>query len=350
MERSVSESSSNDPSAGSLGSVESLNPSATSEITRPAPPKSEPGPEPMRITEPLGAAVPASFQPGLISRTSGEPGSAPPPEGKFFNNPANIRTLITGSGDGYRSPEPPYRLDILPLLHHRHKEREMAHGNSTNYGFHPSGMATERTEPPFSTQQAVVSQPQNGPGSGMDYGYGSLPALSSSLVLPAELMVYNDLMMNISTGQYLGAGIQDLGPPPFTHPPAPMNPGGGFTGLVANDVNQWQGISRGIVAPEPSERNSPFGYPQPFQPHYGLDRNSGQQMGTSFVGQWPTGGTIDYKSVVPHLSNRVSMRRSDAMPGSQRVGASVVRKYHDGSTDEPELSGFFELLKDGFAS
>jgi hypothetical protein len=248
VERSISGSSSNDPSAGSPDSAEE----AASNRASPS-------------TSAVNEDVSASVQPGFILGTSGGP---PPPGGRFFNNPANIRTLMTGSGDGYRSPEPPSRIDILPPL----RERAMAGGDPRNSGFHQSGMVTERTGQSFS----------DSPGPGMEHGCGSQPPLSSSLVLPAELMVYNELMMDISTGQYLGAEMQELVTRPFIHPSVSANDDGGVNGFGA-DGNPWQGMVH-----EPWEGISSFGYPQPCQP----DHTSGPQTGGNFG---PTGGTIDYK-------------------------------------------------------
>lgn len=280
VERTVSESSSNDLSDGSPGSIEeaartSLNTAAANEATRPAP-------GPIGMTE---AATPANVQPGnFISGTSGGP-SGPPPEGRFFHNPVNLRTLMTGSGDGYRSPEPATRLDAIFPHHHTDRERAVHGGSSTNSGFHPSGMATERTGPSFSAQQPAVTQSHSA-GPGMGHGHGPRPLMSNSLVLPAELMVYNELMMDIGTGQYLGAEMGNLGLPPFIG-------GGGINGLGTNG-HQWQGISQNLVH-EPPQAISSFGYPQPSQPHHGVDRTSGQQTGVTFGGQWHTGGTIDYR-------------------------------------------------------
>lgn len=277
VERSASESSYN--SAGSPQSIEEAAPTRTSLNTV------EPALGPMKITEASKTAVPATVQPGFTPGTPGGPVGPPPSQGMFFNNPAHIRTLVTGSGDGYRSPEPPSRLDSILPFHPTHREQGMAGGGPTYSGFDLSGMATERTGPSFSAQQPA--QPANSPG------YGPWPPLSSSSVLPAELMVYNDLMMALGTGQYLGTEMMDLGPPPFIHPSMSSNDGGGVSGFGTNRY-QWQGTSQDMMQ-GPPQTISLFGYPQQGQSCHGGDYISGQQTGASFEGQWPTGGIVDYR-------------------------------------------------------
>ena len=276
VERSISETSTSDPSSWSPGSTEGAAPVRTSPHTAAAKEVTHPEhvPGPIEFTEPLKASVPASVRPG----------GPPPPQGRFFHNPVNIRTLMTGSGDGYRSPEPPSRLDSLSPLRHPYRERETLGGGPTNTGFHLSGMAAEQTGPPFCVRQPVVTQSPNDSVLGMGCGYGSWPPFSSSSVLPAELMVYNDLMMDLGTGQYLGTERQDLGLPASVHPPISANDGGGVNGFGMNEY-QWQGLT----VEELPQTVSPYGsYPQP-------DHASGQKPGTSFGAQWPTGGTVDYK-------------------------------------------------------
>lgn len=292
VERSMSESSSGDPSDWSIGSTEeaaptriSLHTAAAKEVSQPTPSQ----PVPMRVTEPSTAAVPATVQPGLFPRG---PGGLPQPEGRFFNNPANIRTLVTGSGDGYRSPVPPSRAETLFPLYHMHRERVTPGVRPTNPGFDLSGMAAESTGPSFSAQWADVTQTTNSPGLGTDYGCGPWPPLSSSSVLPAELMAYNDLMMDIGIGQYLGTGVRDLEPPPFIHPSTTTNESGGVNDFGMNG-HQWQDTSQHMMRELPQTVSS-LGYPQPSGPDHEGGHTSGQQAGASFGGQWPSGGITDY--------------------------------------------------------
>jgi hypothetical protein len=301
MERSTSGSSSTHPSAGSPGSIDeavpartSLSPTTVNEATQPAPSKPEPVPKPGIATESLEAAVLMDVQPDITTRTFGAPGGPPPPDGRFFNNPVSLRTLMTGSGDGYRSPEPPSRLDTLFPLQSAHRECPRTDSYPTDSGFNLSEMATERLGPSFSAQQPVSAQSPGGFGFGMEYGRGSMPAVSSSSVLPVELVAYNDLMMDIGIAQCLGTGMQDLGSPPFVHPSMSTNDGEGVDGY------QWQGISEQVMHELP-QTTLPFGYPQPGQAHHGGSQSSAQQAGANFGGQWPTAGIVDYKWVSHHL-------------------------------------------------
>lgn len=287
VERSTSGSSSSDLPAGSPDSSEGAAKTQMNLGTAAANEVIQPGPGPMQITEQLKSAVPAAVQP---PGTSGGQSGPPPQEGRFFNNPMNIRTLMTGSGDGYRSPEPSCRLDTLSPLHHTYTERTMSSPMISGFDLSGTGTAAERTGPStFSAHQPAVIQPPNNPGPGMEYGYEAL--LSSSSVLPAELMVYNDLMMDLGTGQYLGNEAEGPGPLPFTHPSVD-----GDTGI---NGYQWQGMSQHI----PQQEISTFGYPQPGQPHHGVNQASEQQAGTSFGGQWPTRGIVDYRWGVSYLAS-----------------------------------------------
>jgi len=199
---------------------------------------------------------------------------------------------MTGSGDGYRSPEPPSRLATISPFYSLHRERESL-GGPSNSGYNPSGVTMERPGPSFSAQQPATTQSPNSPGFGTGLGCGRLPALSNSSVLPVELMVYNDLMMDIGTAQYLGAELQPLGPPPFVRPTMSTNGGGGVDPFGSNiNAYQWQGASQNVHGLP--QTTPPFGYPQPGQPH-GMQATA-QQIGTSFGGQWPIGSITDYEA------------------------------------------------------
>lgn len=294
VERSVSESSSHNPSVGSPDITKAaptrlgIDTVMASEEPRLAPSKADPGPGSVRTMEQPKATVPTTFQPGSAQGTHSGSGGPPPPGGKFFSNPANLRTLMTGSGDGYRSPEPPSRLATISPFYSLHRERAPLGGGPPNSGYNPSGAVMERPGPSFTAQQPVTAQSPNSPGFGMGLGCGPPLALSNSSVLPVELMVYNDLMMDIGTAQYLGAGLQ--GPPSFVHPTMSTNDGGG----VGSNINayQWQGASQNVYGLP--QTMPPFGCPQPGQPQHGMQATA-QQMGTSFGGQWPTGSITDYE-------------------------------------------------------
>jgi len=199
---------------------------------------------------------------------------------------------MTGSGDGYRSPEPPSRLaTISPPFYSLHRGRQPL-GGPSNSGYNPSGVTMERPGPSFSAQQPATTQSPNNPGFGTGLGCGPPPALSNSSVLPVELMAYNDLMMDICTAQYLGAELQAPGPPPFVHPTMSTNNGGGVDGFGSNiNAYQWQGASQNVH--ELPQTMPPFGYPQPGQPQM---QATAQQTGTNFGGQWPTGSITDYEA------------------------------------------------------
>ena len=173
---------------------------------------------------------------------------------------------MTGSGDGYRSPEPQSRLDTLSPLHHPDKERLAFDRSPKEIG----------TGPPFSAEPSLVTQSPKSP---------------SPSVFPAELMVYNDLMMDISTAQYLGIEIGDPGPPPSVHPSTPTNYGRGADGM---NEYRWQGV-RQDTAHELPQKTSLFDYSQPDQPQGGMGHTPAQQMGTEGWGPWPAGGVVDYE-------------------------------------------------------
>ena len=295
MKRSTSGPSSIYPSAESpesIGEVTAIrsgsNATAVDEVTRLASPKPEPAPGQSNDGESLESGRLAAAQPGPTPGKSGGLGGPPPPDGRFFNNPLNLRTIMTGTGDGYRSPEPVSRLGTLSPLHHLHKDRPILGGGSL-------GMATERPRPSFSAPQAIATQPPNGPGFGAEYGHGLPPPLSTSSVLPPELTAYNDLMMDIGTAQYLGTEVREPGPPPFVYPPVPTNDGGSASdsGLSINGY-QRQGVSYHVVHGSPQTMPS-FGYHQQGQPYRGVDHISAQQMDTNCGAQWPTGGITDYR-------------------------------------------------------
>jgi hypothetical protein len=299
VERSISGSSSNDLSVGSPGSLEEVistraGPSATkiNEASRPAPSKREPGPGPGKIMEPTKSPAPgiaqSSFIPGISTGT-------PPPKGRFFNNPVNLRTLMTGSGDGYRSPEPPSRSDTFSPLHIP-REPQTFGGGPTNPRPHLPGAGTGQPGPTFYTQPApLATQSSSNPGLGMGYGYGSLPPSSRSSVLPPELVAYNDLMVDIGIAQYLGTGMRDVGSPPSVHPSMPPGYGGGTDSFGSNvNGDRLEGFSQ-HTTDELLQTISPFEHSQLGQLHVVADHASAQRAGSGFEGQWPTGGTVDYK-------------------------------------------------------
>lgn len=267
-----------------------LNTTGVDEVARLAPSEPEPIPGPSTAMGPSNSAGSAAAQPALVSGKPGGPGGPPPSDGRFFNDPLNLRTIMTGTSDGYRSPEPPSRLDTLSPLRHLHNNRTMPGGGPT--GLNPSGVATERLRPSFSVPQPVGTQPPKDPGPSMEHGYGPPPPSSSSSVLPVELMVYNDLMMDIGTAQYLGAEKRE----PVLYSPRPANDGGGINGFGFNaNRYQRQEVSSYHVVYEPPQTVSSFGYPQPGQPSCGVGLMPAQQMHSNFGGQRPPGGMTDYK-------------------------------------------------------
>lgn len=289
VERSTSGSSSIHTSNASPNTTEvtptrsSLNTTAVDKVTQLAPSKLEPVPGLNTTVEPLESGGPSTVQPDLIPGKSAGSGGPPPPDGRFFNSPLNLRTIMTGAGDGYRSPDPPSRLGTLSPLYRMHNEHPALGGGPTVSGFNPSEMATGMLKPSFSVPRSTTTQPPNGPGLNAEYGYGvPPPPLPNSSVLPAELMVYNDLMMDIGTAQYLGREMRELGPSPFVHPSVPTNDGRGVDGSSwGTNGYQRQGVSH-HMAHEPPQAMSSFGYPQPGQPHYEVGHVSAQQMHTNF--------------------------------------------------------------------
>lgn len=277
VERSTPGSSSIYPTTEDPDGIEELTPVQTS-----------------KAMKSLDSAGQTAVQPSLIpGKPGGSPGGPPPPDERFFNDPRNLRTIITGTGDGYRSPELPSRLDTHSPLHHLPMDRPMLDGGPT--GLSPSEILTERLRTPFSVPQPVATNPPDDSGLGMEYGYGQPPPLSNSSVFPAELMVYNDLVMDIGTAQYLGLEMIDQTTPPLVNLSMMTGDGGGIsgTGSSANGY-QWQGVPH-HVPHEPPQTKSSFGYPQPGQPSYGVGYISAQQTGTDFEGQWPPGGITDFE-------------------------------------------------------
>ena len=303
VERSASGSSSNDPSAWSPGSVEDVAPMRfhtntvlANEVPRLAPSEPKPGLGSINGVEPLKASAPT--QSDSISETPGGSSGPPPQGGRFFSNPTNLRTLMTGSGDGYRSPEPPSCLDTLSPLYSRslHRQGPAPGGGSTSSRLNPQGTSVKQSGPSFSAQQPVMTRSPNGPGFNAGYGYGLPPASPSSSVLPAELMVYNDLMMDIGTAQYLGSEMQDLRSPPFAHPSMLTNSNEGANGFGSSaDGYQWPGASQHVMmhgAPQPTLS---FDFSQSGQSHHGVAQTSAQRGGTNSGEQWPAGGVTDYE-------------------------------------------------------
>ena len=295
VERSTSGSSSIYPSAGSPRSTEGVAPVRTSskitaidKATQLAPPGPEPIPGPSKAVGPLETTGPTAVQPGLIPGKPGGLNGPPPPDRRFFNNPLTIRTIMTGTGDGYRSPEPPSRLGSLSPLHHAHKDRPIMPG------LEQSGMVTERFGQ-SSGPQPVATQSTNDPGLRTEPRYGPPPPSSNSSVLPVELMAYNDLMVNIGTAQYLGTEMREPGPPPFAHPPMLVNDCGGVSapGPSTNGY-QWQDFSNSAMHESPQMVSS-FEYPLQGQPYREAGQASTQQTPAGCGGQWPTRGITDYK-------------------------------------------------------
>jgi len=124
----------------------------------------------------------------------------------------------------------------------------------------------------------------------MEYVCGQRPPLSTSSVLPAELMVYNDLVMDIGTAQYLDSEMRESAPPALLSLSVPTD-GGGGTNATGSSTNgyPWQGVPH-----EPPRTISSFEYPRPGQTSYGADRTSAQQADTNFEGEWPPGGITDF--------------------------------------------------------
>ena len=128
----------------------------------------------------------------------------------------------------------------------------------------------------------------------MEHGYGALPPSSSSLVLPVELMVYNDLMVDIGTAQYLGAGMREPGPPPFAHPLMPVSGERGFNDFGSNmNGHRWEDFPQRVTH-EPLQAVPPLRYPQQDQPYCRVGYGSAQQTHAGHEGQWPAGGIVDY--------------------------------------------------------
>lgn len=287
VERSISGSSSSHLSPVSPSSVEEAiptridqSPIMVGEITQTTP--SEPGaiPGPENTTGSFEPSAPMDVGSSFI------PGG--PPDGRFFNNPVSIRTLMTGSGDGYRSPEPPSRLQSLYPLHHLRRESTRADGGPTNSGSRLPETATDWPGPSL-----TATLPTRGLGFDPERGYGQLPPLQNSSVLPAELMVYNDLMVDISTAQYLGTWMQDLGAPPFAHPTMSANSGGGDFDLSSNWY-QLESVSQPVIHEPPSMMRS-VGCPSPGSQCRGVNQSFAGQAGTGFGGQRSPGGIRDYK-------------------------------------------------------
>lgn len=265
----------------------SLDAAAVGGVTKNTTSRHEPVPGPNNAAVPLEPVGPTFVQPGPAPGKSGAPGGPPPPDGRFFNDPLNLRTMIIGTGDGYRSPEPPPRLNSLSPLIHAHKDRSMLGNGQRASGIDASETTPERLEWSTFAPQPTAAQPLNGPGPGTEYGYG--PPLSSSnwSVLPAELMVYNDLMMDIGTAQYLGADIREQWP-------IPTDGNGDVDGSNSStDGYQWQSASYPVMQ-EPPQTLSSFGYPQQGHP----DHTSVEQTLADGKGQWHTGGIADYEWVL----------------------------------------------------
>ena len=293
VERSTSGSSLVYPSAESSDGTEvevvtptlaGLNTTGDSGTTRVELTKPKSVPRKNGAVGPLEFSVPVAIRP-LISRQPG--GGPPPPDGRFFSNPLNLRTIITGTGDGYRSPEPPSRRNgFSPPRRH-----------PTLGGSLPVSELNlpEMVVPSFSVPQPVVTQASNDPGLGMEHGYGPSPPSSSSLVLPVELMVYTDLMVDIGTAQYLGGEMREPGPSPFAHPPMLAHVGRGVNGSGSRtDGYRWEDLSHCATNGPPQVVPSVW-YPQQDQPYRGVDHAPAQQVYAGNEGQWPTSGIVDYK-------------------------------------------------------
>lgn len=301
VERSTSGSSSTHPSAESPSSTEgdapirtSLKATAVGGITQPAAHKPWPVPRPNKAAGPPESAGRTAAQPGIVPGKTRGLGGPPQPDERFFNNPLNLRTIMTGTGDGYRSPEPPSRLDTLSPLHHLHKGYPILGGNLTVPGQSSLGMTAERLGTSTVTQPIATQPPPNDPDPGIGHRYGPPPPSSNSLVLPVELMAYNDLMMDIGAAQYLGTEIQESGPPPFAHPPVPMNDGWGDNDS-GSSTSGYRGPGPFCNVMHESPQTVPsFGYPQQGQQYCG-GHAPAQQTHANYGGRLPTGGIVDYK-------------------------------------------------------
>lgn len=152
----------------------------------------------------------------------------------------------------------------------------------------------EMTIPSFSVPQPVMTHLHSGPDLGMERGYGPSPPSSSSLVLPVELMVYNDLMVDIGTAHYLGAALREPGPPPFAHTPMPAHDGRGVgdSGSRTNGY-RWEDSSYRVTN-EPPQAVPSFWYAQQDQPYRGVDHAPARQAYAGNEGQWPASGIVDY--------------------------------------------------------
>ena len=167
-------------------------------------------------------------------------------------------------------------------------------GELTDSGIHLPETAMEPPGPSFTAPQLATTLPASGPGFDPELGYGQLPPLASSSVLPAELMVYNDLIMDIGTAQYLGTGVQDLGSHQFAYPTISANGDSGDFGWSSNGY-QWEGISEPVIHRPTSTMPSTFGYHQPGPQHCGANQFSAEQNDVDLVGQWSPGGIRNYK-------------------------------------------------------
>ena len=167
-------------------------------------------------------------------------------------------------------------------------------GGLMNSGIHLPETATEPPGPSFTAPQLATTLPASGPGFEPELGYGQLPPSASSSVLPAELMVYNDLIMDIGTAQCLGTGVQDLGSPQFTYPTISANVDGGDFGSSSNWY-QWEGVPQPVIDEPPSMMPSTFGYHQPGPQYYGVNQSFVEQMGAGFEGKRSPRGVVDYK-------------------------------------------------------
>ena len=294
IERSISGSSSVGPSSiypstESPGRIE-----ATPFWTRLDTTPIDPVPVPSEGVELLEPAGPMAIRPGLIPGRSGGLGGPPPPDGRFFSNPLNLRAVLTGIGDGYMSPEYPSQLGNLSPLHPVYKDHRTMGGDAQTPGSNPPGVAAELLGPSLSVPPAVT-QIHNDPGLGTEYGCRPSLPWSSSSVFSAELMAYDDLMRDIGTAQYLGTEMREPLPPPFAHPSMSANGDMGINGSGSStDGYRWQGAPHHGTH-EPAQTSPLFGHLYPGQPRYGADRVSAQQAYGSREGQWPTGSITDYK-------------------------------------------------------
>ena len=188
-------------------------------------------------------------------------------------------------------PAIPTAIGPSSSLHHLHEERPTVGGGPTNSGILPE-TATEPPGPSFTAPQPTTTLPASGLSLDPELGYGQLPPLASSSVLPAELMVYNDLMMDIGTAQYLGTGVQDLGSPQFAYPTVSANGNGGDFGSSSNWY-QLESVSQPVIQLPSMMRSA--GYPPPDSQYRGMNQSFPGQTGTGFGGQWSPGGIRDYE-------------------------------------------------------